>query len=206
MKHGTYCMTRKLNDKAQRGGAQTYLPRTNLVHSLQKQKQCWLLFFQLQRCSAQGICSTGSNCKPRSLQRCIALFMWEHSMSLPWVVGNRELVNSTWQCTAAYGIIHQRTFVSTLTHCITAHTIFSRLVTFWFFLFPMTESSIERPSLSWHSGNSGLFQRPPEMMEAVYWCRSRLLWSRSLASECKYTTLILIPSVSKPSRHRAYFL
>jgi hypothetical protein len=40
MKHGTYSMTRKQKDKAQHGGAQTHLPQTNLVHSLQKQKQC----------------------------------------------------------------------------------------------------------------------------------------------------------------------
>lgn len=40
-------------------------------------------FFQVQRCSAQGICSTESNRKPRCLQRCIALFMWQHSISSP---------------------------------------------------------------------------------------------------------------------------
>ena len=44
-------------------------------------------FSQLQRCSAQGICSIGSNCKLRCLQRCTATFTWHHLIIAPklWV-------------------------------------------------------------------------------------------------------------------------
>jgi len=64
--------------------------------------------FRLQR---EGICSKGSNCKPRCLHRCTATFMQEHSILSPWVVGNREVVPPT-QRVAAYSIICQ-IFVST---------------------------------------------------------------------------------------------
>ena len=45
--------------------------------------------------------------------------------------------------------------------------------------------------------------KPPEMLEAVYWCR-KLFWRKSLAQECKYTILIFILSVSVLFRHRLY--
>ena len=45
----------------------TNTPASNKLHAqLSKTKKRWLLY-QLQRCSAQGICSTGSNCKPKFL-------------------------------------------------------------------------------------------------------------------------------------------
>ena len=44
-------------------------------------------FFQLQRCSAQGICSIGSNCKPRCLQRCTSTFTQQHLMLMPHSCG-----------------------------------------------------------------------------------------------------------------------
>jgi len=48
---------------------------------------------------------------------------------------------------------------------------------------------------------AGLLQRPQEMLEAVHWCRRKLFQRRLLAPECKYTTFILIPSVSELSGH-----
>jgi hypothetical protein len=86
--------------------------------------------FRLQR---EGICSKGSNCKPRCLHRCTATFMQEHSILSPWVVGNREVVPPT-QRVAAYSIICQ-IFVSTSNHCIVTCTIFSSFVPCNFFLF-----------------------------------------------------------------------
>ena len=126
-----------------------------------------------------------SNCKPRCPKRFTTTFTPEHSMSLPWVVGSSEVVPPTQQCTPTYSIFHQRIVVSTLNHCIAAWAKFSRFVTLWFFLIPMTE----RPTLCWHSGHSNshdkqlcsisestfqdFFQRPPEILEAMYWCRRR---------------------------------
>ena len=40
-----------------------------------------------------------SNCKPRCLKRCTTTFTPEHSLSLPWVVGNSGVVPPTQQCT-----------------------------------------------------------------------------------------------------------
>jgi len=80
-----------------------------------------------------------------------------------------------------------------------------------------TETSTETPWLSWHSGHSdgrdktalkhitkcfpGLLQRPPEMLEAVYWWRRKLFCRTSLASDCKYTIPTLIPPVSELTGH-----
>jgi hypothetical protein len=44
-KHNAYYMTHKQKDKTKSGEAQTHLPRRNLSPNLQKQKQCWLIFF-----------------------------------------------------------------------------------------------------------------------------------------------------------------
>jgi hypothetical protein len=94
-----------------------------------------IAFFLLQRCSAQEICSTGSNCKPRCIKWCTVTFARERSTSLPWVVGNREVVSPKRQFVAAYGIIRQRTFVSAWTHSTATCAIFSRFVKLRFFFY-----------------------------------------------------------------------
>jgi len=43
-KHNAYSMSHKQEDKAQSGEAQTHLPSRNLLPSLQKQKQCRVIF------------------------------------------------------------------------------------------------------------------------------------------------------------------
>jgi len=128
MKHGAYSKTHKQKHKVQSGEAQTHLPQRNPASSLKKNNVYCV--FRLQR---EGICSKGSNCKPRCLHRCTATFMQEHSILSPWVVGNREVVPPT-QRVAAYSIICQ-IFVSTSNHCIVTCTIFSSFVPCNFFLF-----------------------------------------------------------------------
>jgi hypothetical protein len=91
-----------------------------------------------------------SNCKPKCLQRCTATFMWLHSKSSPWAVGNREEVPPTWQRAAAYSNILQTVFVSTWHHSVSVYALFSRFITLQVFLIPMTE----RPLLCWHSSHS----------------------------------------------------
>ena len=132
------------------------------------------------------------NCKPRCLKRCTTMFTPEHSVSLPRVVGSSELVPPTQQCMPTYSIFHQRIVVSISNHCTVAWAKFSRFVTLWFFLIPMTEASFERPTPCWHSWHSGhsnshdkqlcsisesafqnFFQKPLKMLEAVYWCRRK---------------------------------
>ena len=105
MKHDAYSTTHEQKDTAHSGETQTHLPQRNLVSSLRKQKQCWLV---LSTAKMQGIrnCSSGSNCKPRCQQRCTAKFMRQHLTSSPRVVSKREVVPPTWQCTAVNGIIH----------------------------------------------------------------------------------------------------
>ena len=139
----------------------------------------------------------------------------EHSTLLPWVVDYREVVHPT--CTATYGITHQRIFFSTSNHYIAVCALLS-ICNLAIFFTPMTIMSIERPSLCWHCGHSdscdktdlqdsrkcfpGLLQKFPAMLEAVYWCRKKLLHRRSLAPKYKYTALIFRLSVSEFSRHR----
>ena len=141
--------------------------------------------------------------KPRYLQRCTAMFTQENSTLLPWLVDNMEVGLPT-QRKATYGVIHQRICFSISNHCNATCALLSiyNLVTF---LTPMTIMSLERPSVFWHCGHSdshdktalqdskkfypGLLQRLPATLEAVYWCRKKLLHRRYLAPKYKYTTL-----------------
>jgi hypothetical protein len=100
-----------------------------------KTKTTMIAFFRLQRCSAQEICSIGSNCKPRCLKKCTATFRRQHSTSVPWVVSNRDVVPPKRQCAAAYVITRQRIFVSTWNHSTATCAIFSRFVTLRFFFY-----------------------------------------------------------------------
>lgn len=72
----------KQKDKLKSQETQNRLPRINLLPSLRK-KNNDDIYYRLQRCNEQEICSTGSNCKPRSLQRCITKFTRQHSTLFP---------------------------------------------------------------------------------------------------------------------------
>ena len=100
------------------------------------------------------LASSVSNYKSRCLEMCTATLTWQHSTSLPWVVGNREVDSPTWQSTSVVSITYQRIFVNTPNHNVATCAILFRFVTFRFFLIPTTEMSIDRPLLCWHSGHS----------------------------------------------------
>jgi len=149
--------------------------------------------------------------KHRYLQKRIAPFTLGHSTLSSRSVDSKDVVPPTRQCAAVGGIIRQRIFVSTPNRRIAACAIFPGLSPCDFFLIPTTKTSIDSPSLCGHANHSdgrdksalqhsrksspGLFQRPPEKLEAVHSCRRKLLQKRSLASECNYTVLIFILSV-----------
>lgn len=88
------------------------------------------------------------------LEMCTATFTWQHSTSLPWVVGNREVLPLTPQCTSEVNIIYQRIFVSTSNHTAAECAIFYIFVNLQFFLIPTTEMNVDRPSLCWHLRHS----------------------------------------------------
>ena len=125
------------------------------------------------------------------------------------------MVSPTRQCAAVCGIIRQRIFVSTPNRCIAACAISPGLSPCHFFLIPTTKTTIDRPLLCGHASHSdGRDKSALSIPESVIldcfkglqksWkpcihAEGSYFKKRSLASECNYTVLIFILSVSELS-------
>lgn len=122
-----------------------------------------------------------SNCKPRCLHKCTAMYVWRHSTSLPQVVGDRKVVPLAWQCVATDITICQRIFVSTSNHLIATCAILSRYVTLPFFLIPMTKRAPKGHHYTDERSFRRLWQNSSAAFQQVL-CRSASKTSRNAGS------------------------
>lgn len=160
-------------------------------------------FFRLQRCSTRGVL--------HHIHKSI-----RHHRPELWAAGKWLCLNHS---ALPHTVLPIKELLSVYHITVWWHAPYSPdLSPCDFFLFPVTETSFEKPLLCWHSGHSdghdktalqhsrkcfpGPLQRPPEMLEVVYCCRRKLFWRRSFAPVCKCTVLIFIPFVLELNGHQ----
>jgi hypothetical protein len=150
-----------------------------------------------------------SNCKPRCLKRCTTTFTPEHSVSLPWVVGNSEVVPSTQQCCphTAFSVkelsVHQITVLlhepnsPDLSPCDFSYSHdWNKLLkpktlqTFWPFKQP------------WQTAVQHFRKYFPELFSKTSRNGGSSVLIQKEAQECKHIVLIFMPSVPVLCGHR----